>query len=632
MQDTLLRVFAALILLTYPRDDPGFEEWDNVTSGGMERYEEGLMRGEDKLDHEKARVSEEMMHTDGDDIKNTPKEQNQSDQHGKDQMSVLEDGRVTKQNSEEDSADHKLPEGGHFVAKSDPLLPKISRSEPGTSQIDQELEGNLQQDMKNKEGEHIQNDGSGRPQGQQEKLEEREVTSSEEQESPLSHLHTKTSENETSERVNADWESELLWYIWNMFSVISMIRFFRKYLGRSSQKKQEETRACTSAEVPLPDRDTLQLLHSKCVKVSADNKWKGEFLEGFANDLLDAMRTDSVRNGGMLIGDAQVVDVCDFIVPFTPPNPYSFQCLLSDNQASDLLADLQVCGQIKLVENKEIQNGCHCQTPDADDMVCLLHCETEKVKTVTDVCDGLLCMKNSTFLSKLQVTRWFQSTIKQAWARISHKYDFELTIRYMDAPGALQVRFRSGKKISFTMNPVVKFNADAHFFITPSSPNNLDALWTLSLMSYEDSFLKLISQHLPRNSCHMQTLEIASFLHKRQTALSGSSGLKFSHFKIALMHLLLTKDPSQWNPSHVVCRLRDLLDFMERSLEKKLLHHVLIGNPLTQKVIELPAEFTKAKTVNLFHPLVVHNCIYKNAVMHFQEMLQNSHLLINDCV
>ncbi|XP_070782852.1 inositol 1,4,5-trisphosphate receptor-interacting protein [Enoplosus armatus] len=613
MQDTLLRVLVvALGLVTYPRDDPRVEEWNDITTAGMQKHEEMLLRGEGKLDHEMAPVSEEMTYTDNrgpqDDV---PKEQNQSYQH------------VTEKDQMSDSADHKLQAGEHFLANLDPQ--QNSKSEPETaptsSQIDLEQQGNLQLDL--------ELDGSfrdpSRTQGQQEKPEEKEVFSSKEQESPLSHSHTKTSENETSGAAIADWERDYLWYAWNIFSIISTVRFCRKYLGRNSQMKKEVT--CTAAEVPLPDSDTLLQFHSKCIQVSADEKRREvEFLEGFANDLLEAMRTVCDRNGGMVIEDFQMVDVCDIIVPFTPPDPYSFQCLLWNNQASDV----QVCGQIKLVENKTIPNGCHCQSPDADDMVCLLHCETEKVKTkVTDVCDGLLCLKNSPFLSKSQVTRWFQSTIKQAWALISHKYEFELNIRYIDAPGALVVRFRSGRKISFSMNPVVKFNTDAHFFITPCSPNHLDTFWTLSLTNYQNSLLEHISKRLPENSCHSQTLEIAHFLHRRQTALSGSCALKDFHFKTALMHLLLTKEPSQWKPNHVACRLRDLLAFLERSLEKKLLQHI-IANPLTQRVVELPAELTQAKAVNLFYPLVVQNCIYRNAVMHFQEMLTNAHMLIQD--
>ncbi|XP_073329188.1 inositol 1,4,5-trisphosphate receptor-interacting protein [Pagrus major] len=640
MHDTLVRVFVvALSLLTYPRDEPGVEEWDDITTVGMQKHEERLLRGGDKPPHQMAPVSEEMTHTDKkeplDDSQNIPEEQNQSDQHvtDKDKMSVLEDVTVTKE--EEDSADQKLPEGGHVNANLDQSQSQNSKSAAETALKTSQIEHEQKR-------EDVQIDGSdgdpSRSQEEQDKPEHKEVFNSKEQESPVSHLHTKTSENETSEKTVADWERDYLWYIWNTFSIISMIRLFRKFLEKKSRITKEETTSfpvtCTAAEVPLPDSDTLQRFHSRCVQVSSDKKWReDEFLEGFANDLLDAMRTVTNRNGGMVIEDFEMKDVCDIIIPFSPPDPYSFQCLLWNNQASDLLLDMQVCGQIKLVENKRVQNGCPCQSTDADDMVCLLHCSTEKVTTKTAaVRDGLLCTKNSPFLSKSQVTRWFQSTIKQAWALISHKYEFELNIRYIDAPGALVVRFRSGKKISFSMNPVVKTNTDAHFFITPCSPNNLDTSWALSLTNYEDRFLEHISKHLPDNSCHIQTLEIAHFLHKRQTALSGSSAIKYFHFKTALMHLLLTKDHSQWKPNYVACRLRDLLDFMEKSLKKKLLHHVLIGNPVAQRVIELPAAFTQAKSVNLFHPLVVHNCIYRNAVMHFQEMLRNAHMLIRDYV
>lgn len=634
MQDILLRVCVlALGLLTM--DDPGFEEWDDTVTVDMQKHEERLLRGGEELDHQMTPVREEIANTDDggprDGVKNI-----QSDQHatGKDKMPTLGDVAVTKQDSEED--DHKSSGGGHFTANSDPSQPQNSDSEPETvlktSQTDHEQNGN----MKSKQGDNIQTDSSfrdpSRPHGQQGKPEEKMLSSSEKTRGRASLLFL--SENGTLVKAIADWD--FLWYVWNTLSIIFTIRFLRKYLRRNSQMKQGETRAfavkCSAAEVLLPNSDTLQRFHCKWIQISSSNKWK-DFLEGFANDLLEAMRTVCDRNDGMVIEDFQMVDACDIIVPFAPPDPYSFQRLLCNFQANDLLPDMQVCGQIKLVKNKKIQNGCPCQSPNSDDMVCLLHCESEKVKTkITDACDDLLCMKKSSFLSKSQVTRWFQSTIKQAWDQISHKYEFELNIRYMGAPGALVVRFRSGKRISFNMNPVVKVNTDAHFFITPGSPNNLDTFWALSLTKYEDQFLEHISKRLPKDSCHSQTLDIAFFLHKRQAALSGGSELKEFHFKIALMHLLLAKDPSQWKPSYLACRLRDLLVFIERSLEKKLLHHILIGNPLTRRVIELPAEFTQAKAVNLFHPLVVHNCIYRSAVMHFQEMLRNAHMLIQDYV
>lgn len=620
-------------LLMCPRDDPGVEEQlDDIVTMGILKQKEKLLREEEELDQEMEPVNEKMTHTDDrgpqNDMRKTTKHQSQTDQHVTDKLetSVLEDVTVTKQDAKGDNADQTLS------ANSDPSQPQKSRDEP--SQTEHEQKGNLPFDMKSEREEDIQRD----PQGQQDQREEMEDMSSKEEASSQSGGHIKVSETETSGNVISDWGEDYLWYIWNTFSIISMIRFIRKYLGKNSQMKQSEVRTsfpgtCVAAEVQLPDSDTLQNFHLKCAQVSSSKKWEDDFLEGFANDLVETMRTICDKNRSMVIEDCQMLDACNIIVPFTPREPHSFQCLLGNNQVNDLLPDMPVCGQIKVMEKKKIQNGCHCQSSDADDMVCLVHCENEKVKTeVADVCGGLLCSKNTPFLSKSQVSRWFQSTIKQAWAMISYKYEFELSIRYIDAPGALAVRLRSGKKINFSMNPVVRFNNAAHFYITPFSPNSLDTFWTLSLAVYEDQLLEHFSKRLPLNSCHIQTLEIALLLHKRQAALSGTSALKNFHFKTALMHLLLTKDSSQWKPNHAANRLRDLLYFMQTSLEKKCLHHVCIGNPLTQAVIQLPAAFVQAKPVNLFHPLVVHDCIYQNALMHFQEMLRNTHMLICDHV
>ncbi|KAF3687290.1 Inositol 1,4,5-trisphosphate receptor-interacting protein Precursor [Channa argus] len=597
MQDTLLRVFVvAFGLLTHPINDPGVEE--ELDEVDMQNNEKRLLRAEENLDQEMAPIIEEMTRFDS--LRPwksaAPEDQLESDQsvNEKEKISVIKNG--TKQDLAEDSAHDKMPE--HSIANSDPNWAQISKSK-------------LEHSFRN----------SNKPQGKREKHEKEEK------------VHTRTSENETSEDLG-DWKNDYLCYLWNTFSIISMICFLRNYMRKNSimnhHKAKTSLMSCIAGEVSLPDSDTLHIFHSKCVQGASKNKWRGdEFLEGFSNDLLEAMKAISNTNGGMVIGNFWM-DAYDINVSIIPPEPYSFQCLLWNNHASDLLPDMQVCGHVKVVE-KQIQNGCHCQSSDAeDDMVCLLHCDNEKVQTkVLNVFD-VFCIKNSPYLSKSRVTRWFQSTIKQAWALISHKYEFELSIRYIDAPGALVIRFRSGKEVNFRMNPVVKFNTNAHFYITPYSPRNLDNFWTISLTAYEDSVLQCLSKRLPEKSCHIQTLEIACFLHRRQTALSGSSIVKDFHFKTALMHLLLTKDASQWKPNHLSNRVQDLMDFMERSLEKKLLHHVLIGNSLIQGILQLPVEFTQAKPVNLFHPLVAHNCIYSNAMMNFQELLRNAPMLIQD--
>ncbi|KAM9314486.1 inositol 1,4,5-trisphosphate receptor-interacting protein [Pholidichthys leucotaenia] len=632
MQENLLRVFVVAVgLLMCPRDDPVDEEWDDI-SVGMQEHEERLRR-EEKLDQEVPPVSEKLLrHTDSKGLQHDILyEYKKSHQHvtQKDEVSDL-GTTVTKQDMEKDRTGQKIKE--RFRSKADARVPQKYDGEPET---DTKTAPNTHELKETDVHTDTFLRDLSRPQGHGEELEEDTFNSK--QDTPFSHVHTKTKENESGEHAVADWERDYLWYILNTFSVISMIRFCRKYLKRNSLINQEKTIAppvaCHVDEVLIPDIGTLQEFYVKCVQASSEKKWReDEFLEGFASDLLETMQETCIQNGSLVVKDFHIRNSCDIIVPLTPLEPYSFQCELWKDHSSDSVSDMQACGRIKLVENKKIQNGCDCQSSGADDVVCLLHYENENVKTtITDACDGFLCFKDTPFLSKSQVSRWFQGTIKQAWAQISHKYEFELIIRNIDAPGMLVIRFKSGKRITFCMNPVVTFNSDAHFFITPWSLNDLDTLWALSVTAYEDHLLEHLSVQLPEKSCHIQTLEIACFLHKRQKALTGSSALKDFHFKTALLHLLLTKDPSQWKVNYVALRLRDLLAFIERSLKTKCLNHVLFGNPVT-KFIELPAEFIKAKPVNLFYPLVAHDCMYRNAVMHFQEMLRNTHMLIHDYV
>lgn len=295
------------------------------------------------------------------------------------------------------------------------------------------------------------------------------------------------------------------------------------------------------------------------------------------------------------------------------------------------------CGRVKMVDGGVNQNGCPCHTAAiGDDMLCLLCCENEKVKVVkvTDVLDSALCSKHTPYLAKTQVTKWFQTTIRKAWGQISHKYEFELTFRNMDAPGALMVRFRSGKVITFDMAPVVKLkDTEAYFTISPSTPTkntSLDTYWSLSLTTYEDHYLKYLTNHLPENSCHIHCLGIVAFLHKKQTGLTGRSILTNHHFKTVLIHLLLSKEPSDWYPEHLASRLRDALSFLENSLQGRKLLHSFIGKPLVPSEIGLPAVFRDAEPVHLFRPLGVQNGSYTKTVKHLQEMLRNSSMLIQE--
>lgn len=560
----LLRAAVVALSLVLLYDDPGLEEWEDVDAINAQDREE-LRRTAAQPHHKMAPVIQEAAH------------------------------RPYRPDAGRDDASAFMERGSdHDIIKEDQHLMKNSHGFHAPMGEDAPVDVSLSPNQ------------SGRTVNSQ----DRNHDAFPQKQSPPSQLHIGTRGRGPPWRPVADFCCVSL-------SIFSIIRLVWKRL-RNKQRSQSQP----ATEATLPDSNTLLQFHSRCIRGLSDKgSWQVAFLEGFANDLLDAMRSVCAESGSAVIEDFQMADVRNIIVPFTPPEPYRFQCSLRKEQI-----DMQMCGQIKVVTTRG-QSRCPCQSVD-DDLVCLLHCDAERT-TNPDVC-GLLCQKDS-LLSKSQVTKWFQSTIKRAWGLVSHKYEFDLNIGYVDTPGALQVRFRSGKVVSFTVNPVVKFNADAYFLMS-HTPRSSDTTWALSLGGYEERFFKEMTRSLPANSCVNQTLEIALFLHRRQAVLTGGSELKDSHFKMALMHLLLIREPPQWKPRHLAHRLKDLLDFVSRSLEKKTLRHVLVGTPLIRKVAEVPAELTQADAVNLFRPLLMHNCLHRNAVKHFQEILRNARILIDDYV
>ncbi|KAK0155874.1 Inositol 1,4,5-trisphosphate receptor-interacting protein [Merluccius polli] len=645
MQGPLLRVLAVTLgLILYPREEPGVEDWADTVTEGMEEHE-GLLNEARKL------------HTEIPFNHRVP--QTVSDAKAQVNLEVTSESTTSSNStdtflSSKDLSASVYPEGKeeneHVESKDSGKSHSIA--EPDADQPQEvEVEPDAHRRHKTSPADHTEEPAVPR---RDEHLKPHRVPSHRVADGNGAHVQTSGASTDPRRRSAAvPWRSnhlqrdsvareqdkDYLWFIWNTFSAISLVRFLRKYLKHYSLKQcvkdwmQSNPTAPVegiSGRVPLPDSNTLHLFHARFVKVSRAKMWRtGAFLEDFTHDLLEVMRTTSGEGAGVVMEDLiQTESGCDIVVPLVPPEPYGFQCRLWSTSEDGM----QGCCKINMVERTERQNGCDCDSSDTqDDMVCLLHRRVEQPtkKHSTDVY-GLLCVNNTTFLSKAKVTKWFKGTIRKAWEQISHKYEFELSFSKTDTPVWLAVRFRSGRKVHFTLNPVIQLcNTAAYCATTPCAANVEDISWTVSLTSYEDNFLKHVCKTLPEHACHRQVLDILSFLHQKQTALTGSSALEDFHFKNALMELLLSTEPSQWHPKDINRRLRDLVVLMETSLCQRLLHHALIGNPSAQH-IELPAELSQARRVNLFRPLVVQDCNYTKTLRHFQEILRNAFILIQD--
>ncbi|KAM6956359.1 LOW QUALITY PROTEIN: inositol 1,4,5-trisphosphate receptor-interacting protein [Aplochiton taeniatus] len=459
-----------------------------------------------------------------------------------------------------------------------------------------------------------------------------------------------------SEQQDAGDQDGYSWYFWSALSMVIFltIEVCRQELTDTQAQLTEadedmfaESVGSVSSSALVLVKEVLSRFCDSCVHILGHENWRvREFVEGFADDLLESLRSVCDRDTYMEVGDFVGVGsmfeswrfrkplMCDLIVPFTPKEPYSFQFQLWSNTSSDVPPNLPGCGKIGVVKVGDNVDGCLCGSANlGEDMLCLLHRKSHRPKIDCSP-DELLCSKHTCYLAKDHVMKWFQISVTKAWGRISHKYEFELAFRNLDIAGALKVRFRSGKVVLMNIIPVVQLEETDAYFV-PHFPSDSDSTpdpyWHLSFAVYERNLLKHLAKSLPDNSCHLHCLQIVTFLHRKQTGLTGKSALTVYHLKTALLHLLLlSKSSSSWEPESLEPRLKDLLGFLQRGLHEKRLHHVLVGNTLVPAEIQVPLEFQTAEPINLFRPLVLQREVYAETVRHFQEMLRNATALIQE--
>ncbi|XP_039727200.1 inositol 1,4,5-trisphosphate receptor-interacting protein [Pteropus medius] len=448
---------------------------------------------------------------------------------------------------------------------------------------------------------------------------------------------------------------------WDLWSTLCMILFLVIEVWRQDHQDglSPECLGGDEDELPglegaplrgltLPNKATLDHFYEHCIRgATADAARTREFVEGFVDDLLEALRSLCNRDTDMEVEDFIGVDsmyenwqvdkplLCHLFVPFIPPEPYHFHPELWCSSHSAPL-DLQGYGQIKVVRADEDTLGCICgKTKLGEDMLCLLHGKNNLVRPSSEVEDPL-CAKGSPYLNTMQVMKWFQTALTRAWHRIAHKYEFDLAFGQLDTPGSLKIRFRSGKFMPFNLIPVIQCDDSDLYFVshlprelsgeTPVSSTD----WLLSFAVYERHFLRTTSKVLPEGACHLSCLQIASFLLSKQSRLTGPSGLGNYHLKTALLHLLLSGRAADWKAGQLNARLHELLRFLEKSLLEKKLHHFFIGNRKLPDTMRLPEAVRRAEPLNLFRPFVLQRSLYRQTVDSFYELLKNAPTLISE--
>ncbi|XP_042313643.1 inositol 1,4,5-trisphosphate receptor-interacting protein [Sceloporus undulatus] len=476
-----------------------------------------------------------------------------------------------------------------------------------------------------------------------------------EQEMAVQEALTKSSEQATGSEKQYNHDP-LSWNFWTALSMVVflLIEFWRQDYQEGNwpdyANEEDEINILGKAfnGVILPDKVILANFYERCLQtVTNDIARNRELVEGFADDLLEALRSVCNRDADMEVEESIGIGsmyenwrvhkplTCDFIVPFTPPAPYSFQFETWCSGESVPL-DKQGCGMIKIIWADENSTGCICdKTKLGEDLLCLLHSKMNPLRQ-NNYMEDLLCYKDTRYLDSNQVMTWIQVALTKAWNKISHKYEFNLTFNHLDVPGALKIKFRSGKIIAFNLTPVVQY-ADSDVYFISHFPNNgvseeptCSIQWFLTFSVCEKRYIQFVSKTLPANSCHLSCLQILSFLHGKQCSLTGPSSLTNYHLKTVMLHMLETHPSSDWASGFLEARLQDMFKFLEKSLQEKRLYHFFIGNKKLPEELGIPVELQRAEPLNLFRPFVLQRSAYRKTMDMFQEMLKNTAALINE--
>ncbi|XP_026788205.3 inositol 1,4,5-trisphosphate receptor-interacting protein [Pangasianodon hypophthalmus] len=644
MEEMLLRVCVVVVSLLYIKDNTVFQEQEEKVIMEMQEREYLLQKEAAKLEQEVHQVTTGLPHSN--------REVSQSHR------------RLTNGEGEDSDVQHMLANGKvEYGVIVDENFPSEERVEPEIVRASQNEIKNVQEDDVSEHKKEVpQNDQKMKTLNEDQIKEVQDksplnggmfnqMPSEDDPQMPVKKNTEEITEEKPTASSQQSTENPYSWYLWKCLSLISLIRLLRKFISKGSQSsrtiipiKDKTTSRSTGilSKIFIPDHQVLSRFYDQSVRIPPSTCGRVcEFVEGFVDELLEAAREASNEETDMQIGDFIGVGslyelwatgktmVCDLYVPITAPRSHGFDVELWKEKDVSLLG----FGKIKMVKAENTSNGCPCMdgNPDDEDVLCLLHPHSETSKGIMNAIGGPLCHENTPYLSKKQVARWFRTMIVNAWREISHKYEFELGFRSQVAPGALRVRFRSGQIVLFNITPVVQVKASKVYLVSylPTNQNISDIHWPISFASYENALLQYFNKTLPNNSCHIECLQILSFLHKQQNSLTGKCGLTSHHLKSTLLHLLMYK-PTEWNREQLTGRLTDMLTFLEQRLQAKEFHHALVGNSLVPKDIGLPKEFQMAKLTNIFLPMALDEECYLKTIHHFQELVKNAPLFTQE--
>ncbi|NWH91983.1 IPIL1 protein, partial [Aegithalos caudatus] len=285
------------------------------------------------------------------------------------------------------------------------------------------------------------------------------------------------------------------------------------------------------------------------------------------------------------------------LVPLSPPPGHVFHLEL------DTAGTLQrnCCVRVELLctcTRKQLREG----------MLCFLHHSEEELRRQDPSLLHTLC--TGAYLDVKKTVRWFYRFIRVAWLLLPQSCRWRLSYQ----PSSRSCKFQMSKgRASFIVEMIFGVRqGDSDIFVgsQPTEAGIPSTTWIETYAVAEAKFFRHISRQAPQDSWHCKCLQLlARFL----------MNVGFSRYvlKTVVMHLLNSLPLTEWHKRNFQQRLIDILKYLHFSLERKQLHHFVIGNERLPMEISLPSSFRVAERPNLFQHLASSPDAHRKAVQEY---------------
>ncbi|XP_060643728.2 inositol 1,4,5-trisphosphate receptor-interacting protein-like 1 [Anolis sagrei] len=380
-------------------------------------------------------------------------------------------------------------------------------------------------------------------------------------------------------------------------------------------------------EVGKPNQKKLEAFYDCYIGLeNGDLKNVCDFVETFVNDLLDEGRktlpyqnTLPLMENCIGVGSAfegwhiqRLSKPFTVLVPLLPPKGHSFQIESSDAEGGPskhghILVEMDcVCKRQRLL----------------GDVVCFLHHPDRDLSEEGAFLLHILC--TSSHLDVGKTIRWYQNLVVKAWRNLRERYTLDLTLMPSATTCRLKLAFHSGRSVLVDITLGVQQGDSLVFLVTHCGDANptKGTIWLKTFAVQELLFFEWFGQRAPEWSCHLKCLQILMYLKGSGSPSGKNPVLTDYHYKTCLMHLLLLRPVSDWNPENLATRLQDILLFLHTAVREKYLEHFLIGNISLPIQIPMPQVLRSAEPLNLFDHLAANNGLHAKAIKEATEIVE----------